>query len=207
MYKTLPYFVLGFHGCDRDVAEKILHSGNEHLKHSENDYDWLGNGIYFWENNPDRALQYARHLKKNPLHGKAKIKNEAVIGAVIDLGNCLNLLETQSLQTLKANYDMLLQSHKLSGVPLPQNSRPLGEEEDVLIRRLDCAVVEATHTLYADMGKKAFDTVRGVFWEGKELYPNAGFREKNHIQICIRNLNCIKGYFHPRKPLDSYPTP
>lgn len=207
MYKSLPYFVLGFHGCDRDVAEKILGSGNEHLKHSENDYDWLGNGIYFWENNPERALQYARHLKRYPTRGKAKITNEAVIGAIIDLGNCLNLLEAQSLQTIKASYDLLLHSHKLSGFPLPENAKPLGEEEDVLLRRLDCAVVEMTHAFYASTGKKPFDTVRGVFWEGKELYPNAGFREKNHIQICVRNLNCIKGYFHPRKALDAFPVP
>ncbi|TSA32147.1 MAG: hypothetical protein D4R64_16610 [Porphyromonadaceae bacterium] len=41
-------------------------------------------------------------------------------------------------------------------------------------------------------------SVRGVFFEGKELYPNSGFREKNHIQICVRNPNCIKGYFLPR---------
>jgi len=204
MYKTLPHFVLGFHGCDRNVADNILHSGSKHLKQSQNDYDWLGNGIYFWENNPERALQYARQLKKHPVKGKAKIVNEAVIGAVIDLGNCLNLLETQSLQTLKASYEMLLHIHKLSGVPLPQNSKPFGEEDDLLIRRLDCAVVEATHTY---VGQDTFNTVRGVFWEGNELYPNAGFREKNHIQICVRNLNCIKGYFHPRKPLDSYPIP
>ena len=37
------------------------------------------------------------------------------------------------------------------------------------------------------------------FWEGDELYPNAGFREKDHIQICVRNPNCIKGYFLPRE--------
>lgn len=199
MYKTLPHFVLGFHGCDRDVAEKILHGEKEHLKHSQNDYDWLGNGIYFWENNPERALQYAHQLKKHPVRGKAIIKHVAVIGAIINLGNCLNLLESESLQTLKASYNILVQSHKLSGVPLPLNSRPLSEEEDVLIRRLDCAVVETTH---AYVGQDVFDTVRGVFWEGKELYPNAGFREKNHIQICVRNLKCIKGYFYPRKSLE-----
>jgi len=207
MYKSLPYFVLGFHGCDRKVAEKILHSDSNHLTQSENDYDWMGNGIYFWENSPERALQYTRHLKKRPQRGKAKITHEAVIGAVIDLGNCLNLLETQSLQTLKASFHMLQQSHKLSNAPMPQNSKPLDEEEDVLIRRLDCAVVEITHALYADMGKRPFDTVRGVFWEGRELYPNAGFREKNHIQICVRNLNCIKGYFHPRTSLANYSIP
>jgi hypothetical protein len=25
--------------------------------------------------------------------------------------------------------------------------------------------------------------------EGEELYPSAGFKEKNHVQICIRNPN------------------
>jgi hypothetical protein len=160
----------------------------------------LGNGIYFWENDPERALQYALKLKKHPVKGKAKIKYEAVIGAVIDLGKCLNLLEANSLQTIKASYEMLLQIHKLSGVPLPLNIKPVGEEEDVLIRRLDCAVIEATHTYF---GRDTYNTVRGVFWEGKELYPNAGFREKNHIQICVRNTDCIKGYFHPRKLKDA----
>ena len=43
-----------------------------------------------------------------------------------------------------------------------------------------------------------FDTVRGLFFEGDDLYPNAGFKAKNHIQICVRNPNCIKGYFLPR---------
>jgi len=39
------------------------------------------------------------------------------------------------------------------------------------------------------------DSVRGVFVEGEEVYPGAGFREKTHVQLCIRNLDCIKGVF------------
>ncbi len=31
------------------------------------------------------------------------------------------------------------------------------------------------------------------------LYPEAGLTEKNHIQICIRNPNCIKSFFLPRE--------
>jgi hypothetical protein len=198
MYRSLPSFVLGFHGCDKDVAERVL-AGRDNLKQSENDYDWLGHGIYFWESNPQRALQYAKHLKQNPHLSKSRIRHEAVIGAVIDLGNCLNLLETESLQLLKSSYGLIKQYCATGNLPLPENTKPFGEEEDVLIRRLDCAVIEATHSLYDVMQKPPFDSVRGVFWEGKELYPNAGFREKNHIQICVRNLDCIKGYFHPRK--------
>ncbi|HYE54151.1 MAG TPA: hypothetical protein VD996_04880 [Chitinophagaceae bacterium] len=34
-----------------------------------------------------------------------------------------------------------------------------------------------------------------------------GFHEKNHIQLCIRNPNCIKGYFLPRTAHKSWTIP
>ena len=45
-----------------------------------------------------------------------------------------------------------------------------------------------------------YDSVRGVFFEGNELYPTSGFREKDHIQISIINPNCIKAFFKERLP-------
>ena len=36
--------VLGYHGCDGKVGERIL-GGGGHLQPSENDCDWLGSGI------------------------------------------------------------------------------------------------------------------------------------------------------------------
>jgi hypothetical protein len=74
-----------------------------------------------------------------------------------------------------------------------------------LLRELDCAVIEALHTFEEDSLQQPFDSIRGVFTEGEELYPNAGFREKDHIQICVRNPNCIKGFFLPRKLDSDYP--
>lgn len=44
----------------------------------------------------------------------------------------------------------------------------------------------------------AFDSVRGVFVEGKRIYTDSGFREKTHIQICIRNPDGIQGVFRVR---------
>ena len=41
-----------------------------------------------------------------------------------------------------------------------------------------------------------FDTVRGCFTEGKR-YLIQKFMN-THILICIRNLNCIKGFFLSR---------
>lgn len=40
--------VIGYHGCDAATADVVL-SGNYSLQPSDNDYDWLGKGIYFWE--------------------------------------------------------------------------------------------------------------------------------------------------------------
>ena len=44
-----------------------------------------------------------------------------------------------------------------------------------------------------------FDTVYGYFQEGQDAFEGAGIKEKSHIQICVHNPNCIKGYFLPRK--------
>lgn len=63
------------------------------LKASENDYDWLGKGFYFWENNYERALDFA----KSP-PGSKRIAKPSVLGAVLDLGYCLDPTETRYLQ-------------------------------------------------------------------------------------------------------------
>lgn len=43
-----------------------------------------------------------------------------------------------------------------------------------------------------------FDSVRGAFTEGVPAYPGTQFGDKNHIQVCVRNKKCIKGFFLPR---------
>lgn len=44
-----------------------------------------------------------------------------------------------------------------------------------------------------------FDSVRGAFTEGGPAFEGAGLHAKTHIQLCIRNMNCIHGFFLPRK--------
>lgn len=203
MYTTLPTFILGFHGCDQSVVEKVV-CGNDNLQVSTNDYDWLGHGIYFWENDPDRALEYARAFKAFPKRRQGKITNPAVLGAVIDLGHCLNLMEVEALESVRLAYDALKNLSRDFSVDMPVNTPGHEGGNDLLLRRLDCAVIELLHE---ENTERSFDTVRGLFFEGKDLYPNAGFKEKNHIQICVRNPNCIKGYFLPRLSDNEYPIP
>ena len=194
MYQKQSGLILGFHGCDAKVQRSILKSSSHHLTGSLNDYDWLGNGIYFWENNPERAMQFAKEKKKRE---PEEIKIPSVLGAIIDLGNCLDLLDAENSALVKAAYEDLKKIYQSSGLPLPQNVSFEDEGKyNLLLRPLDCLVIE--HLLKSN----DFDSVRGLFPEGEELYDGSGFRSKDHIQICIRNRNCIKGYFLPRKTED-----
>jgi len=194
MYSTKPGLIIAFHGCDLEVCDHVL-NGKGELTPSENEYDWLGSGIYFRENNLKRAWQFAEELKNSPRPNKAAITNPAVLGAVIDLGDCLDFMDSEYLELVKENHKKLELSYQMMGVPLPDNKKGK-DTNDLLLRNLDCLVIESLHKSRLPL---SFDSVRGVFWEGAELYHNAGFKEKNHIQVCIRNPNCIKGYFLPRK--------
>jgi hypothetical protein len=87
---------------------------------------------------------------------------------------------------------------------LPKNKMVAG---DLLIRHLDCAVVEAVHQVNESQGRRNYDSVRGVFMEGVPLYEGTEFRERNHIQICVRNPNCIKGFFRVRETDGAFKVP
>lgn len=197
MYSSRPNLTLGFHGSDDTIAEKVL-QGKFDLKNSENAYDWLGPGIYFWENSPERALKWA---KENARRGGVK---PAVIGAVIDLGFCLDLLDDDSITTVRAAYEGYRETCDKAGLPLPQNREKDGH---LLYRPLDCAVIKFLHSINEDRGNRPFDSVRGVFTEGDPVYEGSGFLNKSHIQICIRNPNCVKGYFRVRHRVQNYALP
>jgi hypothetical protein len=122
------------------------------------------------------------------------------IGAVIDPGFCLNLLEAQFLSQLPVAFQKLQQIYAPTGQPLPKN-RTLGGSSDLLLRHLDCAVIETLHQLRFDEKEPEFDTARGVFVEGEPLYPGAAIHKHNHIQLCVRNPECVMGYFRLREGL------
>lgn len=327
--------IIGYHGCDRAVAEQVL-ANKAHLKPSDNSYDWLGSGIYFWVDSPERGLAWARESKE--------ITDPYVIGAFIIPSLCLNLtdygvkdeikqahyflgesirklpnaekdkesiknialkamskeakeapskgyqvldknrlsLEIQKLITpelihplLELQLTKLLKNHNIENrdsyltlekfkgfmnhfkqvkdislligsalqsfhnfdpqalidknsvsgtikniftdldsteiqtfinfiklteqrrkeneIYMPQNTK---QDNGVYLKRdLDCAVIETCHKLREKLGHQRYDTVYGVFEEGGSLFDGSGFREKTHVQIAVRNTECILGYF------------
>ncbi|MVN90494.1 hypothetical protein [Mucilaginibacter aquatilis] len=209
MYDIRPNLVIGFHGCDKSIADKLV-ANQAVIEKSEKPYDWLGHGMYFWENNLERAWLWAKDKEQ-----RGQIKEASVVGAVLQLGNCLDFLDSKYLSLLSVYYKLMVANFEALKKPIPKNKDVKQDEhKDKLIRELDCALIEFMHEqIFSDYQQeivanggytnvKLFDSTRGVFTEGGEAFPGSAIQMKSHIQICIRNFNSIKGFFLPRDEKD-----
>lgn len=200
MYSSRSNILIGFHGCDESARNELLTKPKK-VKISEKPFDWLGHGFYVWENNYQRALEWAKDKQK-----RGKIKKASVIGVVFTLDHCLDLIDSEFIKMLPFYYDLMEKDFSYLDKELPKNKDVKEDEhKDLLIRELDCAVIQYLHQKIKEEKEKdpnnslkEFDTVRGVFIEGGPAFPGAGVQKKSHIQICIRNMDCIKGFFLPR---------
>lgn len=196
----VPGLVLGYHGCDQETAELIL-AGKAEVRSSTNPFDWLGSGAYFWENNPARALSWAKLLASRKRSGPKQIKTPAVVGAILDPGNCLDLAEESSLELVRAAYDGFEHLNRSAGAPLPRNEAGFDGDEDLIKRHLDCAVLNFLHEMRSARELHPFDTVRAPFLEGDPLFAGSKLVDKCHVQWCVRNpKKSIVAYFRPRDP-------
>lgn len=208
IYTNRPNLMIGFHGCDEKVRNELVNKP-EIVKISEKKYDWLGHGFYVWENNYQRALRWAeekRQRKDTPDDYKP-----SVVGVIYLLEYCLDFTDNQFIDLLPTYYELFKMEVENAGRMLPTNKdMPTAGFPDKVFRELDCAVIEYIHhnireNISIDKARKGyselkqFDIVRGIFTEGGPIFEGAGIQSRNHIQICIRNLDCIKGFFIPRK--------
>jgi len=189
-----PFEVTAFHSCDRELGMRLL-NGTDELRPSNNPWDWLGSGIYFWEQNPHRALAYAEEAARQQQKFSGRIGTPFVIGAVIELGRCLNLIDPGSISIVKEGYFQLSYFQNKKGDKMPVNK---GAN-----RQLDCAVINCIHNYFDEFGLPPYDSIRSPFHEGLPIYEGANFTDRLHIEICVRNPAMIKGYFLPR-PIERF---
>lgn len=197
--------IIGYHGCDADVAMQLL-LGEKRMHWSKSVYEWLGHGMYFWENNFKRAREWADKKER-----VGHIRKPTVIGAILDLQYCFDLSGKHHLDLLRSYYLEYRDDIVSRGGKLLVNSAPKGTNpRDRVCRQLDCAVIEYMHDdlrKLAALGfsetnlclTKPFDSMRGVFVEGEPVFEGSDIYCDTHIQICIRNPDCIVGFFLPRE--------
>ena len=176
---VLPRTVVGYHGCRRDFADGLVAGrvNMEAWKTSQNDYDWLGEGVYFWEHAPGRAWQWAREQYGD---------EGAVVAAAVRLGRCLDLADTAFTGLLQQSFDGTVDLYARQGWPLPKNG---GRE--FKLRKLDRLVIDRLTRATDRADGVHYQTVRCPFEEGDPVYDGGMIKAQSHVQIAVRDKRCI----------------
>ena len=164
--------VEGYHGTYIQAVDDIL---SHRFEISRNEYDWLGDGIYFFEYGRERAWEWAEEK-----YGA----EAAVIGAKIALIDCMDLLDTKWMRVLIDAYDGFLDILKQSSLAPPRQTSGA--------HRLDREVINYA---IGELGRISMEIrcVRGAFREGRPVYPDSAIFDKIHIQIAVRDQEvCIR---------------
>jgi hypothetical protein len=162
--------VRGFHGTTPTFAESIIHNG---FKLSRNDYDWLGDGVYFFQDAPQRAMEWAA----------AQYGEPAAIGALIHLDSCMDLLDIRWFQALNEIYNSFLDQVKRAGSRLPLQTSGA--------HRLDRVVINYAVGVLEGQGIN-IRAVRAAFAEGAPAFPGSALFDRAHVQIAVRDLSLIE---------------
>jgi hypothetical protein len=189
-----PLVVRGYHGTTLPRATKIVH--DRRLDMSVNAYDWLGNGIYFWEAAPHRAWLWALYRARQT--GDLP----AVVSAFVTLRQCLNLLDVAGWKHVRAGSARYALEQALKGRPMPVQRAPsyldpadrqqrhhLGDPATgpLNLNFLDHAVMEAAVAEAERVTGIDVLCVRAPFLEGQQLYPSSHYFDRNHVQIAVRD--------------------
>ncbi|WP_233237240.1 hypothetical protein [Bordetella sp. LUAb4] len=196
---TPGQLIVAYHGCDATTRDDLVSGRLLTLNPSRNRYDWLGEGIYFFEGDIDRALMFAHNSHQNPrkMYTRRAIGTPAVVGAALCIKHCLDMTTQWGVKIFCGALHELTDALEREGLPQPTNEAVDAADQDILLRNLDAAVFNVIRKANFGTGMEAVQAVRGAFHQGKELAPRSGFRHNSHIQIAVRDPACIVGWFLP----------
>lgn len=172
--QNAPRTVIGYHGCSQEAADRIF--AEQSFLPSTRAYDWLGEGFYFWEYAPYRALEWA--TQRCETEGGSPV----VIRATVKLGRCLNLLDIKHVPELVQIYDSFVAT--VGEANMPRNTERGANY-------LDREIIDAHCRAIARRDAGPVQTVRGSFAEGAPIYPGSKILQKAHLQIAVRDEACI----------------
>jgi hypothetical protein len=165
----LPLRVYGYHGTSAEAADSIL---NEGFRVLHKDYHWLGDGVYFWQDEPLRAWDWA-----NNKHGS----NPAVVTSIIRLENCIDLFDI--------GYNKILED--LVPLFLKRFEKAMPEQKGKA-HRLDRELFNfAVDRITKDFGESV-KCIRSVFIEGERLMEGSDIFLLSHVQIAVLDTSVIE---------------
>lgn len=184
----MPHFedyhrtIIGYHGTRKSVAMEIV-QGIRSFEPSRNRSDWLGEGVYFWEHAPQQAWWWAERLRKK----RGWDEDVAVLGSMIRLGNCLDLLDPENVDLLSELFEEFASEIRGSGRALPENYNHK--------KYLDCAFFRYAYEAL-DRAGSLVDTARAVYvptGNKARLFKRSWIVRDAHVQVCVRSERNILG--------------
>lgn len=167
--------VKAYHAGELDEIDTFI-KHRSGIRHSSSQGNWLGVGVYFWENDPERAEEW--QLRRN---------KGAILECEIDTRFLLNLL-VKSEHTIEF-YDRARQlAENLAKTPNLRNQRDAQKFD------LDHQVFRATQQYF--QRDKGLVGLRRAFFLGESITPHGNLYENQHIQICLWDTSAIE---NPRK--------
>ena len=153
--------------------------GLQGYKPSENADDWLGHGIDFWEYAPKQAWAWAEQRRRT----WSPREDVAVLASMIRLGNCFDLLDPDNLDIL-AGFRREYEGRERRDGRVPRENHNKS-------KYLDCSIFQLAYAVFQTEGEPV-DTSRAVFVPSDErLWSRSGLHRHAHIQLCVRNPECI----------------
>lgn len=161
----------GYRGTSKKWGEKWQQE--KQLKFSNGEDEYLGHGYYFFENDYDEALCWAKYVRK------IRDNDIAIIFAEIETNKVLDLLDNKTYM----EYIKVIDSFKKKFEDDP--------DPPVINNPYDCYIINLLAKKYK------YDMIRGVFHPKNKKglgLMNSGYTRtmKVHIQLCILNKNIIK---------------
>lgn len=172
-------------------------SGQGPFRPSTNSHDWLGHGIYFFEESETFAVDWALG-RVAALALQGVLDSHAVIAADLDLSGCLDLCSGDFSRDLarihltlplpvRAQHAPRLttaggQQHTVGDVGMPLHS--------LSFNYTDTTVLNA---LVHDLKKNgtAITSKRAAFVDGDQLYTNSYFFRRSQVQIAVLDLAIV----------------
>lgn len=170
--RILPMAARWYHGTSAESARAIQAVG---FQPSRNPYDWLGDGVYFFQDGEARARSWASE----------RWPHAAVVEAQINLDSCLDLLDPAWFQILSEAYDVVVASYASRGEALPR--------QQGLVHGMDRIVINYACAVLDDAGTHV-TTVRGAFQEGRPAFPGSALATHAHVQVAVRDLTAIESF-------------
>ena len=155
------------------------------IRWSTANHDWLGHGIYFWED-----ISWAEWWQAERWHESRRVGPGAILAAEIN---------TECLLDLGSRSDAVyFRSEARTSFEAIQNrNNPLINDRENQRFFLDCAVANSVREKLAVAGKHG---LRMPFYLGQSLTPGGNFFAHQHLQVCLWNIESLQNRRYISQP-------